>query len=98
MTAYVIQHFDALSYVDQSKSLGVNEEVAKHQARQMEELLKIAANNYHAENQAKELATKKDLIEAKSELRLEIQKSKLEMVMWMAGMFIASGVIQHFFK
>lgn len=98
MAVITIRHFDALDYVDKSKSFGANEELAKYQARRMEELLEMATNNARAAIEEKDLATKKDLIEAKTDLRLEIQKSKLETIMWVAGMFIASGLIQHFFK
>lgn len=105
MTAHAIRHFDALSYVDQSKSLGVNENVAKYQARQMEQLLEMATENARVAIEAKELATKKDLTDARYSLELKIEqnraeilRSKIETITWMAGMFIASGLIQHFFK
>lgn len=98
MTIHAIRHFDALSYVDRSKALGLDEDLAKYQARQMEELLEMATDNARTTIEARELATKKDLLEVKGDLRLDIQKSKLELIMWVAGMFIASGLIQHFFK
>jgi len=98
MATHAIRHFDVLSYVDRSKALGLDEGLAKYQARQMEELLEMATDNARSAIEAKELATKKDLLEAKGDLKLDIQKSKLELVMWVAGMFIASGLIQHFFK
>ena len=85
MTAHAIQHFDALGYVDRSKSLGLDENLAKYQARQMEEILKIAANNNRAETEAKELASKKDLMEVKGVLRLEIQKAKFEIIITNSG-------------
>lgn len=33
-----------------------------------------------------------------SQVRAEIHKSKYDVVIWVAGMFIASGLIQHFLK
>lgn len=120
MTAVAMRRFDLVDYIDKSRALGVSEDVAKFQARRMEELLEIAVNNTLAETEARELATRQDLINTenalrkdlinsenllkleieknKSELKQDILKSKIELVFWVAGMFIASGLIQHFFK
>ena len=91
MTAHVIRHFDALDYVDRSRALGVDENVAKYQARQMEQLLDMATENARTAIEAKELATKKDLMEV-----------KFDIIIWVAGLvaglFVASGLIEHFFK
>ena len=91
MTAHVIRHFDALDYVDRSRALGVDENVAKYQARQMEQLLDMATENARTAIEAKELATKKDLMDV-----------KFDIIIWVAGLvaglFVASGLIEHFFK
>lgn len=39
------KRFDVLDYVDTCKALGVNEDLAKFQARQMQELLDIMIHN-----------------------------------------------------
>lgn len=44
----------------------------------------------------KELA-EKDLT-TKLDLKREIAEAKNQLILWVAGMFIASGFIQHFFK
>lgn len=105
MTAIAMKHFDALDYVEHSKSLGVDEKIAKYQARQIEQAIEITTNNARSETENRELATKKDIRDVQKDikeldltLRAEIQKSKLEVVLWVAGFFIASGLIQHFFK
>lgn len=98
MSTAAIRHFDLLDYVEKSKSLGVDENIAKYQARQIEQAINIAVDTARTEVENKELATKKDMAELKAELKVEIQKSKFEMVAWVAGMFIASGLIQHFLK
>lgn len=94
MTAAIIKHFDALDYVDRARALGVHEDVAKYQARQFEQAIDIAVKTARVEIENKELATKKDIEQVKA----EIHKSKFEMVVWVAGLLIASGLIQHFFK
>jgi len=43
------------------------------------------------ESWRRDLATKADLIEAKAELRVEIQAMKNELIKWMMGGFIALG-------
>ncbi len=112
MTTVVAKHFDVLDYVDQSKALGVDEKVAKYQARQIEQAIDIAVNTARTDIENKELATKSDIrglqseiqavrseIQAvRSEMEAQIHKSKFEIVIWMGGLLIASGFIQHFFK
>lgn len=112
MSAITVKHFDALGYVRKSKELGVPEHIAEYQARQMEEILEIAINSGKTEIQNQELASKKDIeltrkdIElSKKELELKIEqvnvavhKSKYEVVIWVAGLFLANGLLNHFFK
>ena len=105
MTAIALKHFDILDYVDQSRALGVDERVAKYQARQMENILEIATNNAKLEVENRELATKKDMHLVREDikklelkLQADIYKSKFELIIWVVGLFIVSGLIQHFFK
>lgn len=112
MAALTLRHFDVLSYVEKARSLGVDERVASHQAREIEQAIEIATTIAKADIENKALATKNDIIklerdikeielkieQTKAELRTEIQKSKLETLIWVASMFMASGLIQHFFK
>ncbi len=112
MTTVVAKHFDVLDYVDKSKALGVDEKVAKYQARQIEQAIDIAVNTARTDIENKELATKSDIHTLRSEMQAvrsemqalrsemeaQIHKSKFEIVIWMGGLLIASGFIQHFFK
>lgn len=123
MVALSLRHFDALGYVENSKALGVDENIAKYQARQFEQVLEIAVTTSQAQIDEKELATKHDIAkldrdiiklerdikeidlkieqtkkELKIKIRSEANRAKYEMIVWVAGMFIASGLIQHFFK
>lgn len=94
MTAAVIKHFDTLDFVEKSKALGMNENLAKYQARQIEQAIDIAVNTARTEIENKDLATKKDI----KELEAQIHKSKFEIVIWIVGFLIASGIVQHFLK
>lgn len=94
MATAVIKHFDTLDYVEKSKELGVDENVAKYQARQIEQAIDIAVNTARTEIENKELATKHDI----KKLEVQIHKAKFDIVIWMAGFLVASGLIQHFFK
>jgi transcription elongation GreA/GreB family factor len=87
MTTITIKHFDALAYVKKAKELGANEELAEYQARQMEQAIDIAIATIKEEIALKDLATKRDL-----------ESTKNQIILWVAGLFIASGLLQHFFK
>ena len=56
-----VKHFDALDFVDKSKALGVNEHVAKYQARQFESVIDIAINTIRIDIESRELATRQDV-------------------------------------
>lgn len=105
MTALNLDHFDALDYVKGSKELGVLEPVAEYKARQIERAINIAVNTSRTEVNNKDLATKKDIKElelkieqVKTDLKVELHKSKDDVVIWIFGLLIANGLIQHFFK
>lgn len=102
MMTFTAKRFDALDFVDKSKELGVDEKVAKYQARQIEQAIEIAVNSIKADMETKELATKLDIKELELKLSAEIQKSKIDTILWVGGimvsLLIANGIIQHFFK
>lgn len=82
-----VKHFDALGYVKKAKELGASEALAELQARQIEQAIDIAVATVKEEISLKDLATKKD-----------VEASKNQVIIWVAGLFVASGLIQHFFK
>ncbi len=87
MTTLSVKHFDALSYVKKAKELGTSEELAEFQARQIEEAIEVAITAIKEEISLKDLATKRDLESAKNQI-----------ILWVGGLVMASGLIQHFFK
>lgn len=96
MTAIALKHFDVLDYVEKSKAMGVDEKVAKYQARQFEQVFE-AVNITRSELDNKALATKQDIKELDlkiEQVRSEIYKAKFDIVIWVAGLLLASGVIQ----
>jgi hypothetical protein len=108
MAALSMRHFDTLDFVKQSKKLGVDEPIAEYQARQIEEAIDIAVDNARVEIESKELATKKDILAVNKEIELirreievvrkEIVQSSNKTIILLGGLFLSSGVIQHFFK
>ncbi len=76
------KHFDALDFVKKSKALGVNDELAEYQARQLENVIDIASFTAREEFNVHELATKTDLkIEIKqleSDLKIEMKQLDLK--------------------
>ncbi|MFN7094099.1 MAG: hypothetical protein ACK4M7_01935 [Burkholderiales bacterium] len=110
--AILTKHFDTLEFVQKSKELGVPEKVAEYQARQFEQAIEIAISTIKDNMESKELSTKTDIKElefkieqTRAELfktieqtRAEIFKSKYEIIIWVAGLLTASGIVQHFFK
>lgn len=87
MATLTSKHFDALAYVKKAKELGASEELAEFQARQIEQAIDVAVTTIKDEITLKDLATKRDL-----------ESSKNQIILWVAGLFIASGLLQHFFK
>lgn len=87
----IAARFDVHSFVKTSKELGVPESVAEYQARQIEQAIDIAITQTKESLRVEELVTKTDL-------KREIAEAKNQIILWVAGMFIASGFIQHFFK
>lgn len=64
MTA-LAKHFDVLSFVEKSQELGVDEKIAKYQARQIEQAIDIAVSLAKEDLENKEIATKADIDIAK---------------------------------
>ena len=81
------KHFDTLAYVKQARKLGTSEELAELQARQIEQAIDIAVATVKEEIALKDLATKRDL-----------ETTKNQIILWVGGLIMASGLIQHFFK
>ena len=112
MTAITMNHFDVFNYVKKSKELGVSEQVAEYQARQIEQSIEIAVNTVRSEIENKELSTKgdidlvrkdiemarKDLEKSIETLRKEVAQINTRTIIWMGGFILASGLLQHFFK
>jgi len=112
MMAMTLNHFDVLDYVKKSREMGVPEQVAEYQARQIEHSIEIAVNTVKTEIENKELAKKKDIDIVRKELgkeievvrkeieivRKEIAQASNKTIMWLGGLLIASGLMQHFFK
>lgn len=71
MSVSAKKHFDVLEFVKQSKALGVNDQLAEYQARQLENVIDIASVTSREEFNANELATKVDL------KTLEVELAKL---------------------
>ena len=98
MSTLAPKHFDSLDFVEKSKELGVDENVAKYQARQFEQAIEIAISSVKYDIKDKELATKGDVRESELRLQKEISNSKNQTIIWVVGFILASGLIQHFFK
>jgi len=67
------KHFDALGFVKKSKELGVPEELAEYQARQLENVVDIASHSTRKEFDTRDPATKMDLLTTKTELQTEMK-------------------------
>ena len=112
MTTVSIKYFDTHEFVKKSKELGSSEALAEYQIKQFEQAIETAVISVKDEIKSKELATKhdvdmvrkdvemvrKDLDLLKLDLQKEIISSRNQMILWIAGLVIASGMIQHFFK
>lgn len=73
------KHFDALGFVQKSKELGVSEQLAEYQARQLENVIDIASHATKKEVDGRELATKMDLFKTETSLKTEIQEVRTEL-------------------
>lgn len=98
MSSLAVKYFDTLAFVKECKKLGSSEKLAEYQVREYEKALEVAVNNMKDEIKFENLATKKDLEVLKSDLQKEIIHSRNQMILWVAGFFVATGLINHFFK
>lgn len=105
MAEISIKYFDTHEFIKQSKALGASEELTEYQVKQFERAIESAVKVVKEDIQAKELATKQDIkeIEQKikeTELKLEqkIEQASNRLILWVIGILLASGLIQHFFK
>src|SRR3989338_5668000 len=78
MTSAAKKYFDVLSYVKTSKALGVKEDLAEYQARQLAEIIDIASANTQEEFTVRELATKTDIHELRAATKTDIQAVKTD--------------------
>src|SRR3989338_7068035 len=78
MTSAAKKYFDVLSYVKTSKALGVKEDLAEYQARQLAEIIDIASANTQEEFTVRELATKTDIHELREATKTDIQAVKTD--------------------
>lgn len=74
-----MKHFDTLAFVKKSKELGVKEEIAEYQARQIESAIDIAVYTANDEFKALELATKNDLKQVESCLKQDIKQLETDL-------------------
>jgi hypothetical protein len=112
MSAFAMKHFDLLNFVKNSKELGMSEPLAEYQGRQIEEAMEMAIASSKETVEGRNLVTQQDLKNTEMALRkdlkelelkikeaeLRTEKSIKQVIMWMIGLFIASGVITHFLK
>ena len=87
MTIASVKYFDTHEFIKKSKELGASEELAEYQVKQIEQAIEVAVTTIKEDLNKQDLATRKDI---------EIAKNQI--ILWVAGLFIASGLIQHFFK
>ena len=72
MSKVTMKHFDVLAYVQQARKLGVSEELAEFQARQIGSISDIIQENHHKIEALKKFKSDKK--------GLEIHKSKIETI------------------
>ena len=60
----------------------------------IEKSIDIAVNTVRTEIESKELATKKDI----ETVHKETAEASNKTIIWIGGLLLASGLIQHFFK
>ncbi len=106
-----LHHFNAIEYLQELRQADFTEKQAEAVVKMAEQQAQIIQEQKHEIDNLKsrELATKADLNNSLKDLELklqaqieqtraEIHKSKYEVIIWIGGLLIASGVIQHFFK
>ncbi|MCX7116985.1 MAG: hypothetical protein NTW94_03600 [Legionellales bacterium] len=79
MCAATVRHFDALAFVKRSKELGVKEDLAEYQARQLDQLIDIAMAINKEEFNTHELATKTDIKQLEVDLKTDIKQLEVDL-------------------
>lgn len=80
--------FDTLKFVERLKAAGIPEYQAKAEAEALQEALSDSA--------AYTLATKQDVHDIRLEIRdvrAEIERSKYDLIKWMAGLLLAQAAV-----
>lgn len=93
--------FDVVEYIKKLRNAGVSQEIAEVQAQEMEHVIESVLEQAKNAIDNKELATKHDIKELELKIeqtKAEIHKSKYDIVIWVAGLLIANGVITHLLK
>lgn len=76
-----------VDYIHELKAAGFTDKQAEVQAKRLEQAVIEIETKIKEELKQQDLATKKDI---------EIAKNQI--ILWVSGLFVASGLIQHFFK
>lgn len=98
------KRFDVLEFVKWAKELGVSEELAEFQARQIAKAIDIAVALAKEEIAALKSANHTTLESELSweqrakDLEHKIIKSRYQTIIWVVSLFSISGLIQYFFK
>jgi|SRR6185437_3154489 len=97
--------FDIVEFIQRLKKANFTQEQAELLAQETDRVIEAAISNskelkaeIKQEIHADDLATKKDLDIVKLELQKEIANSRTQIIIWIGGIIIASGLLQHFFK
>jgi hypothetical protein len=105
MAAATVKYFDTHEFVKKSKELGASEELAEFQVKKIEQAIETAVTAVKEDLKNQELATKRDIKDLElatkrdiKDLELKIAETKNQIIIWVAGLFIASGLMQHFIK
>ncbi len=80
--------FDTLKFVERLKAAGIPELQAKAEAEALQEAL--------SESASYTLATKQDIADVRMEIRdvrTEIERSKYDLIKWMAGLLLAQAAV-----
>ncbi len=97
--------FDIVEFIQRLKKANFTQEQAELLAQETDRVIEVAIGNSKElkaeimqEIHVDDLATKKDLEIVKLELQKEIANSRTQIIIWIGGLVIASGLLQHFFK
>src|SRR3990167_8951106 len=110
MTSLVVgRKFDAIEYLKKLRQANFTQDQAETIVQETELVIETLTEKAHAFIENKDLATKGDLEKLKLSQKNDLERLKLELqkqiaeastktIIWVAGLLVASGFIQHFFK